>query len=77
MRLRSPGLGDKSTATALGHTVNATTEVHPYVQEGASIFKSLKLKPGSIPYKNIQDALFQATGGHSVNSFIIFSFFVQ
>lgn len=29
--------GDKWTTTAKGHTVNATTEVHQYVQEGASI----------------------------------------
>lgn len=29
--------GDKQTTTAKGHTVNATTEVHQYVQEGASI----------------------------------------
>lgn len=29
--------GDKLTTTAMGHTVNATTEVHKYVQEGASI----------------------------------------
>lgn len=30
-------LGDGKAATAKGHTVNATTEVHEYVQEGASI----------------------------------------
>lgn len=29
--------GNNWTTTAKGHTINATTEVHQYVQEGASI----------------------------------------
>lgn len=71
---RRPSKGSKRTgpATAKGHTVNATTEVHRYVQEGASDLKSLL--PGRPPRHNTHDA-FQATTGNSVNSFILFFFF--
>lgn len=60
-------------ATAKGHTINATTRVHQYVQEGASVLKSLQLLIGSPLYNNIQDA-FQATKGNSEKALCTFFF---